>query len=135
MPAVQLDLLEWLDGVTSPSAKRLCLRRVEPERNMHRFYVLGVERDLFGQWVLVREWGRIGRQGRVRADAYPSAAAARAALGQLANLKRQRGYSDGSVIIAADDRRAGECVYQSSNPAKHRPHLARDRREWGHQKK
>ncbi|MCW1841755.1 WGR domain-containing protein [Prosthecomicrobium hirschii] len=102
MPAVQLDLLEWLDGVTSPPVDRLCLRRVDPELNMHRFYVLGIERDLFGQWVLVREWGRIGRQGRVRANAYPSAAVAREARDQLADLKRRRGYRD---LVEVPERR------------------------------
>jgi predicted DNA-binding WGR domain protein len=32
----------------------LSLRRVEPARNMARFYSLDVERDLFGKVVLVR---------------------------------------------------------------------------------
>lgn len=94
MPAVQLDLLDWLAGVTDPPAERLCLRRVDPERNMHRFYVLVVERDLFGEWTLVREWGRIGRQGRVQANAYPSAVVARKARDRMADLKRRRGYCD-----------------------------------------
>lgn len=102
MPAVQLDLLEWLACITDAPADRLCLRRVDPERNMHRFYVLGIEQDLFGQWVLVREWGRIGRQGRVRANAYPSAAVAREACDQLANLKRRRGYID---LVDVPERR------------------------------
>jgi predicted DNA-binding WGR domain protein len=33
---------------------------------MRRFYGLDVQRDVFGQWCLIREWGRIGRGGRMR---------------------------------------------------------------------
>lgn len=37
------------------------LRRIDRARNMARFYALGVEPTLFGEFALVREWGRIGR--------------------------------------------------------------------------
>jgi uncharacterized protein (DUF4415 family) len=49
----------------------LRLRRVDPARNMCRFYRLDVQSDLFGGVLLVKEWGRIGAQGRTaaRADA------------------------------------------------------------------
>jgi hypothetical protein len=46
----------------------VALRRVEPSRNMARFYSLDVERDLFGSVVLVRRWGgsaRLARCGRM----------------------------------------------------------------------
>ena len=39
-------------------------RRIDPESGAARFYSLVVERDLFGQVVLVRNWGRIGTGGR-----------------------------------------------------------------------
>lgn len=39
------------------------LRRVDPSRNMARFYRLDVQPDLFGGCSFVREWGRIGRGG------------------------------------------------------------------------
>ena len=35
------------------------LYRVDPSRNMRRFYRLDVQPDLFGFWLLVREWGRM----------------------------------------------------------------------------
>lgn len=35
------------------------MRRIDPARNMRRFYRLSVQRDLFGRSSLVREWGRI----------------------------------------------------------------------------
>jgi predicted DNA-binding WGR domain protein len=42
----------------------LVRRRIEPERNVARFYALMIERDLFGRTMLVRHWGRIGGRGR-----------------------------------------------------------------------
>lgn len=32
------------------------LYRIDPAKNMHRFYRLDVQPDLFGAWCLVREW-------------------------------------------------------------------------------
>jgi len=42
------------------------LRRIDPARNMSRFYRLDVQPDLFGGVLLMKEWGRIGAQGRRR---------------------------------------------------------------------
>ena len=36
------------------------LEKVEPKQRMLRFYALHVAPTLFGDWALVREWGRIG---------------------------------------------------------------------------
>jgi hypothetical protein len=47
----------------SPVRHTLALRRIDPEQNLSRFYTLVIERDLFGQVVLVRPWGRIGGGG------------------------------------------------------------------------
>jgi predicted DNA-binding WGR domain protein len=40
------------------------LQRTDPARNIHWFYLLDVQPDLFGQWSFIREWGRIGQLGR-----------------------------------------------------------------------
>ena len=45
----------------------LHLRRVDPARNMRRFYRLDVQPDLFGGVLLVKEWGRIGGKHTVKA--------------------------------------------------------------------
>jgi predicted DNA-binding WGR domain protein len=37
------------------------LLRIDEDSNMARFYKLDVQPTLFGEWSLVREWGRIGR--------------------------------------------------------------------------
>lgn len=68
------------------------LRRRDPARNMNRFYVLRVERDLFGAWLLLREWGRFGRPGRVLEEIYATEADANAARDRLSRRKRRRGY-------------------------------------------
>lgn len=56
------------------------LTRRDPVRNLSRFYRMLIVPDLFGQWVLLREWGRIGAGGQVRANVFPSPGAALLAL-------------------------------------------------------
>jgi predicted DNA-binding WGR domain protein len=67
-------------------------RRCDPARNMRRFYVLAVHADLVTGWSLVREWGRIGRPGRVRIEAFPELEQAQAAGARIEHKKRRRGY-------------------------------------------
>jgi predicted DNA-binding WGR domain protein len=75
------------------------LRRVDASRNMSRFYALGVERTLFGEFALVREWGRIGCLGQRRSVIYPTLADAEAALVKLRQVKQRRGYRcDGDPV-------------------------------------
>jgi predicted DNA-binding WGR domain protein len=68
------------------------LRRVDPARNMQRFYALAVHADLLDGWSLLREWGRIGRPGRVRIEPHHDQAAAEAAGARIERVKRGRGY-------------------------------------------
>jgi predicted DNA-binding WGR domain protein len=51
------------------------VRRMDPGRNMARFYRMDIQADLFGEWCFVREWGRIGQAGQTRQAVYPSQAA------------------------------------------------------------
>ena len=50
--------------------------------------------DLFGRALLVRQWGRIGTEGRRRLDPHPDAGAANNALFHILRAKRRRGYQD-----------------------------------------
>lgn len=70
----------------------LLLRRIDPARNMARFYALSIEPTLFGDLALVRRWGRIGTKGRERIELHAGDAAAQAAFDRLARTKRRRGY-------------------------------------------
>ena len=70
------------------------LHRIDPACNMARFYRLSATSSLFGDTCLVREWGRIGRPGRMRIDLYACAEDAKAARFALERAKRRRGYRD-----------------------------------------
>jgi predicted DNA-binding WGR domain protein len=70
----------------------IVLRRIEPQRNMNRFYALSVQPDLFGTVSVVKEWGRIGQPGTVRQEVCADETAARAALALRMSRKFKRGY-------------------------------------------
>jgi predicted DNA-binding WGR domain protein len=59
---------------------------------MWRFYVMDVQPDLFGQWLFICEWGRIGSPGRVRIVTCPNEDEARARLARHRHIKERRGY-------------------------------------------
>jgi predicted DNA-binding WGR domain protein len=42
------------------------LEKHNPDKNMHRFYAMHVTQTIFGDWALIREWGRIGSPGTVQ---------------------------------------------------------------------
>lgn len=71
---------------------RLHLRRVDPAKNMRRFYFMTVQRDLFGGAQLVREWGRIGSSGKIMSSHHADEAQAVNALAEIVTAKRKRGY-------------------------------------------
>ena len=68
------------------------LTKIEPQSNQYRFYRMEIVRGLFGDWGLVREWGRLGKAGRVRTDWFGSEAAAKDARFDLQMKKAKRGY-------------------------------------------
>ncbi len=70
------------------------LQRLDPDRNMSRFYLMTVHRDLFGGSALIREWGRIGSGGRTVRDVYPDEGQAIDALARMAKIKTRRGYAN-----------------------------------------
>ena len=71
---------------------RLYLTREDASRNMARFYCMSLQATLFGEWALVREWGRIGRAGQVRASTYRGKVEAEAAMEKLRAAKVRKGY-------------------------------------------
>lgn len=68
------------------------LGKRQPTNNVARFYRMSVMPNLFGEWTLYREWGRIGQGGQVRMDWFSDEGQAVAALVMLETSKRQRGY-------------------------------------------
>ena len=75
-------------------AEAASLARIRPELNEWRFYRMEVWPDLFGHVLLLRQWGRIGTEGRRRLDSHRDQGAAINALARLAIRKRSRGYQD-----------------------------------------
>jgi predicted DNA-binding WGR domain protein len=75
---------------TFPS--RIKLRRIDAGKNMRRFYLMTVQRDLFGGATLTREWGRIGSPGKLQKSHHGDEGQAVDALATLAQQKFKRGY-------------------------------------------
>ncbi|MBX4948699.1 WGR domain-containing protein [Rhizobium binae] len=76
------------------------LFRMDPTRNMARFYFLAIESTLFGGSSLTRSWGRIGTKGQMRVDLFDTAAEAVEASSQLLQRKFKRGYRQDAEEIS-----------------------------------
>jgi predicted DNA-binding WGR domain protein len=75
-------------------SKAVRLERIEPERNMARYYTLAVELTLFADWSCTRQFGRIGaRGGRIMLGLFEDRAAAEVELVALLRAKQARGYT------------------------------------------
>ena len=68
------------------------LTRTDPTRNMARFYAMTLLPTLFGEWVLLREWGRIGSAGRLVSGLFASEREADLAMAQHLTAKLRKGY-------------------------------------------
>ncbi len=64
-----------------------------PYADRNRYYLMRTMPTLFGEWVLLREWGRIGSPGRVRRDCHFTESEAVSALNKLAYRKCRQGYA------------------------------------------
>ncbi|CAK12274.1 WGR domain-containing protein [Rhizobium johnstonii] len=71
---------------------RLYIERIDPSKNMARYYALSIEPNLFGGTSLVRSWGRIGSRGQQKIHVFDSEAKAVDLLLTLLRKKRSRGY-------------------------------------------
>lgn len=68
------------------------LEKLDTAKNIARYYRMSVLPNLFGEWTLRREWGRIGRSGQVRMDLFRSQVEAESALETLTDAKQKRDY-------------------------------------------
>ncbi len=75
------------------------LERIDRSKNMARYYRLSVAKTLFGEWAMVREWGRIGRGGQSREHWCSSEADAMNLLTSKHAERVRRGY------LASQDQR------------------------------
>jgi predicted DNA-binding WGR domain protein len=70
----------------------VCIERIDPDWNMHRFYRLHIQPNLFGGATLFSEWGRIGTAGSQMAEQFDDDGRAIDALVELMRVKTRRGY-------------------------------------------
>ncbi|MFC3722013.1 WGR domain-containing protein [Neoaquamicrobium sediminum] len=80
--------------MTEIETRPIHLRRIDPSRNMRRFYVLAVQPTLFGGASVIRHWGRIGTNGQAKIETFDRPDEADGAFMRLARAKRRRGYAD-----------------------------------------
>lgn len=81
-PVYDMDLwrvLEW--------------QKIQPEEGVYRYYRLTLQQNLWGEWELVKSWGRIGqRPTRVVRQSISSPDMAVAIAADVDKQRRQRGY-------------------------------------------
>ena len=69
------------------------LQKIVPAKNQYRFYSVSVGQTLFGEWAVVKEWGRIGSKGGQRhTEWHASPERAFDALQVIKQKKERRGY-------------------------------------------
>lgn len=68
------------------------LERHDPDKNLHRFYQMFVTPGIFGDWSLVKEWGRAGSPGTVRKAWFDTEEEAWVAGLKLRAVKEKKGY-------------------------------------------
>jgi len=59
-----------------------------------RYYLIGLEQDLFNTWVVTRVWGRAGSpKGQIRHDAVGSKEAGLQLMSAIRKTRKQHGYN------------------------------------------
>lgn len=59
------------------------LRATNPSKNVNRWYSLRLAQDLFGNWLLITQWGRQGFKGQYKQYAFSEEPAAKKAFGRI----------------------------------------------------
>lgn len=95
------QLVNSHDPLMDAQADITLLYRIDPSRNMARFYRLSIQPTLFGGSSLVRNWGRIGTEGRLKVELFDTPGQAAAAREHVAGRKLCRGYRHESAADTA----------------------------------
>jgi predicted DNA-binding WGR domain protein len=82
----------WVKIVAALKRHGVELRRIDPDRNMARFYSMSVQPNHFGEWALLREWGRIGSAGQLVSGRFASEQQAALAMAEYVKAKLSKGY-------------------------------------------
>lgn len=88
------------------------LHRIDPKANMARFYHVDLVPTLFGEVAVLRQWGRIGTNGRTTVETLPSIGEAEMSANRTLRQKMRRGYrqldplhlqGDGQLLLSTLD--------------------------------
>ncbi|ASS59350.1 hypothetical protein BS629_12865 [Rhizobium leguminosarum bv. viciae USDA 2370] len=129
------QLVSAHDPIMDTTADIMLLYRIDPSRNMARFYRLAIQPTLLGGSSLVRNWGQIGTEGRPMVELYDTPEAADTAFERVLGRKLRRGYRyDGATCFAQENlhrerredcfsrfRRAGDAGGMEPRPDDIRP--------------
>ncbi|MEL4072718.1 WGR domain-containing protein [Ochrobactrum sp. GPK 3] len=70
----------------------LYVERIDPNKNIARYYAMHISYSLFGEPCLTRQWGRIGASGQVKLQHFEHETEAVQLFLTLARKKQMRGY-------------------------------------------
>ena len=104
------------------------LTRIDPTRNMDRFYIVAVTPTLFGEWAVLREWGRRGSPGTMRLDSYQLHDEAETVKRRTIKRRRQHGYRDSNACLIGARSISASLASPSSVATNAGPLRWRDRR-------
>lgn len=86
------QLVSAHDPIMDTTADIMLLYRIDPSRNMARFYRLSIQPTLLGGSSLVRNWGQIGTDGRLIVELYDMPEEADTAFERVIGRKLRRSY-------------------------------------------
>jgi predicted DNA-binding WGR domain protein len=78
----------------------LFFTRIDPAQNISRFYMVRVTPTLFGEWSLLREWGRIGSPGTVQSRSFECEEDARRAEQRSIRRRMRHGYQPTQDVVS-----------------------------------
>ena len=65
---------------------------IDPDTNKARWYYINTATDLFGETVLIKRWGRIGRIGQEKLEWFESSTALKAEINTTIRRRLRNGY-------------------------------------------
>ena len=72
---------------------RWTLKKINHVKRQKRFYQIATGQTLFGDYFVVREWGRVGQAGQQRLEYFQDADCAETKALRVKNAKERRGYA------------------------------------------
>lgn len=68
------------------------LYKIDSAKNLYRFYSLYIQQDLFGNYCLIRAWGRIGISRQQKIIAFTTLEAAEKEMQKQQRIRTKKGY-------------------------------------------